>query len=74
MKGFDGDGCLIERKLDVLSFTEEIFFDERDFVMVKELLCWMRHEKYFDENCPAPKIYKHTKLTYNLKSNSFFKP
>lgn len=38
MKGFDGDGCLIERKLDVLSFTEEIFFDERDFVMVKELL------------------------------------
>jgi hypothetical protein len=38
MECFDADGCLIKRKLDVLSFTEEVFFDQGDFMAVVNFL------------------------------------
>ena len=44
MKSFDADGGLVERKFDILTLAEEIFFNEWDFVSIVNFLCRMGHE------------------------------
>ena len=38
MKSLDADRGLVERKLDILAFAEEVFFDKGDFVTVVNFL------------------------------------
>ncbi len=58
MVGFDADRFLRHWELNVLTFTEEVFFDEGYFTVVINLLGRVRHLKYFAEKSVLYKNYK----------------